>query len=83
MKSECELEGRIEIVGEICTIYPRRGSAPIVSRVLGSVGEGESRLTYLDRMVHERHHSKVCGLNCSGAVSTILHGEPHTIVSTS
>lgn len=74
MRKEDELEGRMEIVGDVCTIYPRRGSFPIVARVLGSVGEGAGQLTYLDRLVHERHHAKVCGLACYGAVSTILRG---------
>jgi len=81
MKNEAELEGRMEIVGDVCTIYPKRRSAPIVARVLGTVGEGPQTQIYLDRVVHERWHSKVCGLGCSGAVSTILRGDPSTTVS--
>lgn len=81
MRNEAELEGRIEIVGDVCTIYPRRRSAPIVARVLGTVGVGSQTQIYLDRVVHERWHAKVCGLECSGAVSTILRGDPSATAS--
>lgn len=76
MKNETELEGRIEIVGDVCTIYPKRRSTPIVARVLRTLGAGHQTQIYLDRLVHERAHTKVCGFDCSGAVSTILRGAP-------
>lgn len=80
MRNETELEGRLEIVGDLCTIYPKRRSSPIVARVLGTVGTGAQALTYLDRLVHERAHTKVCGFDCSGAVSTILRGDVRSLL---
>ncbi|TJY57211.1 hypothetical protein E4T66_17535 [Sinimarinibacterium sp. CAU 1509] len=70
-KEDC-LDAVVHIVDEHCTIYPRRRAAPIVTRVLGRrVADGVESI-YLDRMVHEPHHTHVADYRVSGAVTTIL-----------
>lgn len=65
-------------IGDGVVVVRRTGnSVSAVAKILGTApGEGESRLIFLDRLIHEPFESELGPHSVSGAISTILTIRP-------
>lgn len=66
-----ELQGTIDFGEDTATIRVK-GRKPVVARVLGKETTDREERIYLDRLVHDRYHTNVCGFLVDGCYTTIL-----------
>ncbi len=71
-KRHSEIAGTLHVDGETATIRLATRREVWVCRVLGRVERGGTEMLYLDRLLHEPHHTHCCGYEASGAITTIL-----------
>lgn len=66
-----DLQGTIDFCEDFATVRAV-GRPPVVAKVLGSETSDREERIYLDRLIHDRHHTKVCGFEVDGCYTTIL-----------